>query len=200
MRDAANIRSVAELKPDYMGFIFYNGSPRFAGDLSPVVTDGLSAEINKTAVFVDESLQTVIDVLDQYNFDFVQLHGSESPQFCKQLRDHALVIKAFGVDENFDFGQLKKYKNKADMFLFDTKTSQHGGSGQSFNWELLDKYDLEIPFFLSGGLSRENLGEVTGIIHPMLYGVDLNSRFEVSPGIKDIEKLNKAFSIIKQDI
>lgn len=200
MRDAENIKAVAALNPDYMGFIFYKDSPRFADELPLDVLDELPVTINKTAVFVNEDAKTISKLIDKYNFDFVQLHGNESPAFCKALKDEAIVIKAFGVDKSFDFKQLEKYKNKADLFLFDTKTSGHGGSGLTFDWSILDKYEMEIPFFLSGGLSPENIEEVKSIIHPQFYGVDLNSKFEISPGLKDIEKLEKAFSIIKQSI
>jgi phosphoribosylanthranilate isomerase len=106
------------------------------------------------------------------------------------------VIKAFGIDDKFDFDRLKKYAGNLDVFLFDTKTERHGGSGQVFDWGLLDRYKLNVPFFISGGLSLNNLEEVIAIEHPMFYGVDLNSQFETTPGIKDIRKLEKAFKII----
>jgi phosphoribosylanthranilate isomerase len=200
MRDAENIKAVAALSPDYMGFIFYKDSPRFVDELPMDVLGGLSVTINKVAVFVNEDIETIREIIDKYNFDFVQLHGNESPAFCKRLKDDAIVIKAFGIDKNFDFKQLEKYKNKADLFLFDTKTSAHGGSGLTFDWNILDKYEMEIPFFLSGGLSPDNIEEVKSITHPAFYGVDLNSKFEISPGLKDIEKLEKAFGTIKQNI
>ncbi len=200
MRDAENIKAVAALAPDYMGFIFYKNSPRFVDELPAGVLNELPATINKVAVFVNEDIETIREIIDKYDFDFVQLHGNESPAFCKSLKDDAIVIKAFGIDKNFDFKQLEKYKNKADIFLFDTKTSAHGGSGLTFDWNILDKYEMEIPFFLSGGLSPENIKEVKSITHPAFYGVDLNSKFEISPGLKDIEKLEKAFSTIKQSI
>lgn len=198
LRYPDNIKAVAGLEPGYMGFIFYGPSPRFAGDLQIEALEGIPSIINKTAVFVNESEEIINEIIDKYDFDFIQLHGDESPAFCKTLRDRAIVIKAFGVNEDFDFKQLAKYKNKVDMFLFDTKTDQHGGSGKTFDWNILDKYDMEIPFFLSGGISPENIEEVKYINHPKFYGVDLNSKFEVSPGLKDIEKLKKAFNTIKQ--
>jgi len=200
LKDPENISAVAALNPDYMGFIFYGNSPRFVGDLSSNALKLIPSHINKTAVFVNEDVKTISSLIDQYDFDFVQLHGNETPAFCKSLRDKAIVIKAFGIDNDFDFKQLDKYKNKADLFLFDTKTKAHGGSGITFDWNVLDKYEMEIPFFLSGGLSLENIETVKSIYHPQFYGVDLNSKFELSPGIKDIKKLEKAFDIIKQKI
>lgn len=197
LRDAENIKAVAALQPDYMGFIFYGKSPRFVDNIAVELFDTIPAHINKTAVFVDESAKEISALIDKYNFDFVQLHGSETPAFCKALRDQAIVIKAFGINNEFDFSQLNKYKNKVDLFLFDTKTDIHGGSGKTFDWSILDKYDMDIPFFLSGGLSLDNLEEVKKITHPQFYGVDLNSKFETSPGVKSIDKLQEAFTMLK---
>jgi phosphoribosylanthranilate isomerase len=180
-----------------MGFIFYNKTPRFVDDIGIEVLGAIPSYTNKTAVFVDESAKTISALIDKYNFDFVQLHGNETPAFCKALRDQAIVIKAFGIHNEFDFSQLSKYKNKVDLFLFDAKTDIHGGSGKTFDWDVLDKYEMDIPFFLSGGLSLDNLEEVKKITHPQFYGVDLNSKFEISPGMKDIEKLEKAFTMLK---
>jgi len=198
MRDADNIKAVAALNPDYLGFIFYDKSPRFVGNLPAEALADIPSTTHKVAVFVNETLENIGKLVDKYNFDFVQLHGDESPDFCKALRNDAIVIKAFGVNSEFDFEQLDKYKNKVDLFLFDTKTDSHGGSGQTFDWDILDKYDLEVPFFVSGGLGPDNIEEALKIDHPKFYGVDLNSKFETSPALKDIDKLEKAFSIIKQ--
>jgi len=181
-----------------MGFIFYGKSPRYVDDIAVNDLNAIPSYINKTAVFVDESAKTISALIDKYNFDFVQLHGNETPAFCKALQEQAIVIKAFGINNDFDFTRLSKYKNKVDLFLFDTKTDIHGGSGKTFDWNILDKYDMEIPFFLSGGLSLDNLEEIKKITHPQFYGVDLNSKFEVEPGVKDMEKLDKAFAFLRQ--
>jgi len=198
LRDAENIKAVAALQPDYMGFIFYDKSPRFVGDLPVEALQGIPPTTNKVAVFVNESLENISKLVEKYDFDFVQLHGNETPDFCKALRNDAIVIRAFGVNSKFGFKQLDKYKNKVDLFLFDTKTESHGGSGQTFDWNILNKYDLEVPFFVSGGLGPDNIEDALKIDHPKFYGVDLNSKFEISPALKDIDKLEKAFSIIKQ--
>ena len=157
----------------------------------------LPDSIEKTAVFVNESAEIIDQLIETYNFDTVQLHGNETPEFCNHFKRKITVIKAFGVDQHFDFGQLDQYVGSVDFFLFDTKTDKHGGSGQIFDWSLLDKYKLDIPFFLSGGLSLENLEEVKSINHPQFYGVDLNSRFEIEPGLKDIDKLKNAFELLR---
>lgn len=192
MKYPENISAVAALQPDYMGFIFYPQSPRFAAEL-----DAIEVSAFRTGVFVNENEGKVKKLIGKCHLDAIQLHGSESPQYCKLFKGKVTVIKAFGVDENFDFEKLNDYSGSVDYFLFDTKTSKHGGSGLTFDWELLNNYKLSVPFFLSGGLSLENLEEVKTINHPQFYGVDLNSRFETEPGLKDIDKLTKAFKILR---
>jgi phosphoribosylanthranilate isomerase len=192
-----NIQSVAELVPDYMGFIFYDKTPRYVGNILADTISSLPQTVIKTAVFVNEDLVVINKLIDQYGFDAVQLHGNESPEFCAELKSKTKVMKAFGLNDDFDFEQLKPYADHVDFFLFDTKTPIHGGSGKTFDWALVDEYKLDVPFFLSGGISLENLEEVKKIKHPQFYGVDLNSRFEVEPGLKDIKKLETAFEMLK---
>jgi phosphoribosylanthranilate isomerase len=192
-----NIGDIAALKPDYIGFICYAPSPRFAADLDNEILTSVPQTIFKTAVCVNENPETITKLVDTYHFDAIQLHGNEDPEFCSGFRGRVIVIKAFGVDKFFDFDQLYQYVGHVDFFLFDTKTQKHGGSGKSFDWSLLEKYKFDVPFFLSGGLSLENLDEISSISHPQFYGVDLNSRFETLPGLKDIDKLKKAFEILR---
>jgi phosphoribosylanthranilate isomerase len=192
-----NIKAVAELTPDYMGFICYAPSPRFATDLQAETLDTLPGSIYKTAVFVNEDAEAITKLIDTYKFDAIQLHGNEDPEFCDLFKGKVTVMKAFGLDGNFNFEELNNFAGSVDYFLFDTKTVQHGGSGKSFDWTLLDNYNLDIPFLLSGGLSLENLGEVKSIKHPQFYGVDLNSKFEIEPGLKDINKLKQAFELLR---
>jgi phosphoribosylanthranilate isomerase len=192
-----NISDVVTLSPDYVGFICYAPSPRYAPELNTEILDALPGTIYKTAVFVNEDAETVAKLIDNYKFDAIQLHGNESPEFCDVFKDKVTVIKAFGLDRNFDFEQLNQFSDSVDFFLFDTKTDKHGGSGLTFDWSLLDNYTLDIPFFLSGGLSPENLEQVKAIKHPQFYGVDLNSKFELEPGLKDINKLKEAFELLR---
>jgi phosphoribosylanthranilate isomerase len=196
LREAGNIEVVAALKPDYMGFIWYAQSPRYVYRLPEAILRSLPANIVKTAVFVNEHIDIVRALIHQFDFNAVQLHGQESPEYCAELKQEVQVLKAFGLDEYFDFEQLKAYVGKVDYFLFDTKTEKHGGSGKIFNWDVLNEYTLDVPFFLSGGLSLDNLAEIKNIKHPALYGVDLNSRFETAPGMKDIKKLEQAFDML----
>ena len=198
LRDAENIKAVAALGPDYIGLIRYERSPRYASNLVDAGLETLPKTILKTGVFVNESAENVAQLISKYNLNAIQLHGNESADFAVAFKNKVVVLKAFGLDENFDFNCLENYVGSVDFFLFDTKTAAHGGSGETFNWSTLDEYKLNVPFFLSGGLSLENLHEIKNIKHPQFYGVDLNSRFETSPGMKDIEKLKKAFAIVKQ--
>ncbi|MDB5031451.1 phosphoribosylanthranilate isomerase [Mucilaginibacter sp.] len=193
-----NIKAVADLDPDYIGFICYDRSPRFVSEVPADALNGLAASILKTAVFVDENEQEINRLIEEFGFDAIQLHGQETPEFANSFRNKVTVIKAFGLNEDFDFNQLNDYIGKIDYFLFDTKTDMYGGSGKTFNWKVLDKYKLNMPFFLSGGLNLDNLEQVTKIVHPQFYGVDLNSKFETAPGMKDIKKLKQAFNLLKQ--
>jgi phosphoribosylanthranilate isomerase len=198
LRDPENIKQVIALSPDYVGFIFYDKTPRFVGELPVEILKTIPSNIIKTAVFVNETAESIEALIAKYNFDAIQLHGNESPAFCALFKGRVKVIKAFGLSDEFDFDQLYNYVDHVDVFLFDKKTSIYGGSGKVFDWDILDKYNLDKPFFLSGGLSPDNLAEIQNITHPQFYGVDLNSRFETEPGIKNIEKLDKAFALIKQ--
>ena len=150
MKYKENIQAVAKLQPDYLGFIFYQKSKRnFKGKI-PSVSKG----IKKTGVFVDSSLDEVIDKINEYDLDAIQLHGDESPEFC-QTFSNVEVIKVFLIGETFDFNQLKPYENVCDYFLFDTKGKEKGGNGVLFDWKLLKNYSLRKPFFLSGGIGLE---------------------------------------------
>lgn len=198
LRHSDNIRDVAALGPDYVGFIRYKGSPRYVNDLTETGLNTLPETMIKTGVFVNESAESIQLVIEQHGLNAIQLHGNESADFAAVFKNKVVVLKAFGVNEDFDFKQLEDYVGSVDFFLFDTKTSSHGGSGKTFNWSILNRYTLDIPFFLSGGLSIDNLHEIQNITHKQFYGVDLNSKFETAPGMKDIEKLKQAFALIKK--
>ncbi|MBB6240216.1 phosphoribosylanthranilate isomerase [Pedobacter sp. AK013] len=194
MRLAANIAAVAELQPDYLGFIFYEKSPRLISDVSAELIKYIPAEIKTVGVFVNEVIEQVKDKVNTLKLKAVQLHGSESPEYCEALKSTfpALeVIKAFGIDEDFDFSTLEPYLTVADYFLFDTKTKTHGGSGKTFNWSVLDRYTYTKPYFLSGGIDLEHTTAIKNINDSRLYALDINSRFEVEPGLKDAEKIKE---------
>lgn len=198
MRDAENIKQLAAINPDYIGFIFYAKSKRYAEFLDTSVSETLPSTIKKTGVFVNATYDDIINRIEQNKLDAIQLHGQESPEFCNRFKKDGIeVIKAFGIDSFFDFSALSNYENAVDYFLFDTKTEQHGGSGKTFDWQILKKYALNKPYFLSGGLSADNISEIENINDPRLYALDLNSKFELEPGLKDIEKLTTVFNEIR---
>jgi len=191
MKVPANISEAVDLKPDYLGFIFYPGSKRFVKDLDAAEIRNIPASIKTTGVFVNQDLAEVKQAVTAYRLKAVQLHGDESPEYCRSIRGDVEVIKAFGVDASFDFSQLDAYSAVVDYFLFDTKTAQHGGSGKTFSWALLQNYTLSQPYFLSGGIGPESISELQQIDDNRLYAIDVNSRFETAPGLKDIEQLKK---------
>ena len=192
MRDAENIKALAELKPDFIGFIFYDKSPRFVGNqLDVELIQSIPREIRKVGVFVNATVDYILQNVKKYNLQYAQLHGNETPDFCKSLRLKGVnIIKAFRLDESFIFSQLNNYKPQVDFFLFDAKGEGFGGNGITFDWSILKKYDNQKPYFLAGGISLDNLDELAGIT-PKPYAFDVNSKFEVSPGIKDIEKIEE---------
>jgi len=198
MRDNKNILEVAALSPDFMGFIFYEKSKRYVGEIFFIPKE-FPTDINRVGVFVNEKIETILKQVAKHQLNFVQLHGDESAEDCRVLKSKTKVIKAFGIDEDFDFKILNEYKPYVDFFLFDTKTKNYGGTGKTFDWSLLKKYDQQIPFFLSGGLSLENIEEAKNINGLNLYGLDVNSKAELSPGFKDISILKSIFNILNTD-
>ncbi|MEE1943817.1 phosphoribosylanthranilate isomerase [Pedobacter sp. KR3-3] len=197
MREAANIASVAELQPDYMGFIFYPQSPRCISEVSAELIKYVPPSIKTTGVFVNEELEKVIAYVIKYNLKAVQLHGQEDVAYCAALAETgAEVIKAFGIGEDFDFEQLKAYEPVVDYFLFDTQTPVHGGSGKVFDWTLLAKYTLDKRYFLSGGIGLEQVETLKQLNDPRLYAIDVNSKFEVAPGLKDVTQLKEFITLM----
>lgn len=195
MRNPANIAEVAALEPDYMGFIFYEKSPRFAATLNPVA---LPDNVRRVGVFVNAPIAEIEDTAERYGLQTLQLHGSESPETCQKLRTKDYeVIKAFGIETAEDFKQTAEYEGCCDLFLFDTRTPGHGGSGFRFDWRILDLYNGKTPFLLSGGISATDAQEILNIGHPCFYGVDLNSRFEIEAGLKDAGSLERFIKTIR---
>lgn len=191
MRDPENISGVVAALPDYMGFIFYPKSKRFAGfEPSQYVLDVIPDSVRKVGVFVDETPEKVLEIVQNWKLNMVQLHGHETPEYCQKIKDSGItVFKAFSVDEQFDFEKLNKYSGVCDYFLFDTKGQLPGGTGQKFNWQLLENYKGGVPFFLSGGIGTDDLKAILSFSHPQLFGIDINSGFEISPALKDVEKV-----------
>lgn len=200
MRDAANIATVAALRPDYLGFIEYTASPRFVGpDFR--VPEGIPAGIKRVGVFVDEGFDRIVARAVASGYESVQLHGDESPALCAQLRASGLgVIKVFRIDDTFDFATTGPYKAVADVFLFDARGLQPGGNGIRFNLKTLNRYDQEIPFFLSGGLHPDRLPEdIRNLADMNLHGVDMNSGVEQSPGMKDPVRVAASIRCVRNE-
>ncbi|UOQ96151.1 phosphoribosylanthranilate isomerase [Hymenobacter sp. 5317J-9] len=191
MRDEAALAGVAALGPNFLGFIFAPKSPRFVGEvLAPGLVRALPPTIWKVGVFVNETTANILATVQRFGLAAVQLHGQESPAQCEELNEAGLlVLKAFSVGEAVDFDALLPYVPFCDYFLFDTKGAAPGGNGAVFNWNLLQSYNLPVPYFLAGGLGLEHAAELAALRLPGLAGVDLNSGFETAPGVKDAGRL-----------
>jgi phosphoribosylanthranilate isomerase len=202
MREPGNMLEAADLNPDLMGFIFYPLSPRYASKiLNREVFTRFPKNIRKVGVFVNAGFDEIKDKILKYSLDMVQLHGDESPETCRRFSEEGThVIKSFNIKDSTGFKLCAKYVPCTDYFLFDASTSKYGGSGFKFDWKILDKYDLGHPFFLSGGLAPVDVDNILEITNPAFYGVDLNSKFEVKPGLKDIQLLKKFIYDIRNKI
>ena len=214
MREPENIQQVAELGIDLMGFIFWPKSARYVKSVT--VKAGIvpnlpnskvtrnAKKVKRVGVFVDEMPQTVITHAYNYRLDYIQLHGNESPIYIENLKRTLIpdilsdvkIIKALSIREADDVKRWREYENVADLLLFDTKCKCVGGSGEQFDWSVLDKYDGNIPFLLSGGIGPEDADRLKQFNHPMCIGIDLNSRFEDEPGVKNVEKLKRFIECI----
>ena len=186
MKFPENISEIESLKPDFMGFIFYKKSKRFFNESKLILND----KINRVGVFVNQEINEVIDNIKKYKLDYVQLHGEEDVRYCLSIKSICKVIKVFKIDDTFNFDKVKKFENVSDYYLFDTKTNLHGGSGKKFNWEILKNYNSKKYFFLSGGISENDIEEIKKIrkIYPII-GIDINSKFELPNLKKDRAKI-----------
>ena len=190
MKYKANIEAIAALKPDYMGFIFSENSPRHMTEPLSEIPQG----IKKVGVFVDTSLENVKKTTQAYDLDLVQLHGQESPEFCRELQNKAVkIIKVFSIKNTFDFRQLAPYESCVDFFLFDTKGPNPGGNGYCFDWSVLENYNLKTPYFLSGGIGFDKIKVLNEFRKSAsaanCHAIDVNSKFELKPALKDPIKL-----------
>lgn len=200
----ANAEAVAKLQPDYLGYIFWEPSARYYQG-KPGALPGLP----KIGVFVDSELEDILDHLSSFGLDGIQLHGNESPAFCKELRNQLEIkgkkislIKAFQIDPEFQFEQLNEYAAFVDYFLFDAKGELPGGNGIGFNWELLNAYQGALPYFLSGGIGPDDIEQIltflTKPVSSMCHAIDVNSGFEIEPGLKNIERLEPFLTLIQK--
>ena len=192
MKDVENLKEIAALNPDYLGFIFYDKSPRFVGD-NFALASWKDEKIKKVGVFVNELYAETIRVRNLFSLDVLQLHGDESPEICMKFkeREDVKIFKAISIDSEEDLKRAEIYDGKVDALLFDTKTKHYGGSGETFDWSILDAYKGETPFLLSGGLSLDNIKKLDLNRWDKLAGFDVNSRFELESGLMDVELLKK---------
>lgn len=198
MKYQENIADVAQLQPDYLGFIFYEKSPRFFDGIIP----SIPKSIKKVGIFVDASIETILEKVKKYNLDAIQLHGNESPEFCVECNAELVsashpvdIIKVFSIKDKFNFDSLEPYEIVCDYYLFDTKGKLPGGNGYTFNWEVLKDYPSSKPFFLSGGIGSEETKNVLSFLQRQeskyCHAIDVNSKFEIEPGLKNIELLKE---------
>ena len=193
MKYQDNIEQVAKLLPDYLGFIFYEKSARHFDSIIPQLPDS----IKKTGVFVNEEIETVLEKIKIHNLQAVQLHSEELPEYCLELKHYyekkLEIIKVFSIKNQFNFDILKPYENVCDYFLFDTKGKLPGGNGYTFDWNVLNNYPSTKPFFLSGGIGLNEVEKIKEFqqsnASKYCYAIDVNSKFEIEPGLKNIELL-----------
>jgi phosphoribosylanthranilate isomerase len=196
MRNSENIQDLLVLKPDFVGFIFYEKSKRFVSDFPQV---NFPNYIKKVGIFVNEEISEVLNKVYNFQLNYIQLHGNETVEYCEKIRHSELdlkplqikIIKAFSVNDNFDFSKTEPFEKYCDYFLFDTKGKNYGGNGVKFNWEILQKYEGKTPFLLSGGITKEDVNEIKEIKHTAFAGIDINSGFETAPAIKNINNIKE---------
>ena len=188
MKYPENILEVSQLLPDFLGFIFWEKSSRYFDGEIPEI----HKSIKKVGVFVNATLEEIISKIEKYDLDVIQLHGNESDIFCFELKNkisnQIQIIKVFSVNDDFDFSALEPFENVCDYFLFDTKGKLPGGNGTTFNWKILEKYHSRKPFFLSGGIGLDEIENIKKLNLP-IYAIDVNSKFEIEAGLKNIELL-----------
>lgn len=212
MRDADNIRDISALGVDMIGLIFYPPSPRYVQQFSSgagIIPD-YAPDMGKTplrvGVFVDDMPQNIVTRVYNYKLDYIQLHGNEPRETLENLRTtidpdikpKIKIIKAISVSSAEDIKKYKEYVGAADLFLFDTKCKTVGGSGEQFDWQVLQAYDGDVPFLLSGGIGPDDAERIKNFHHPKCIGIDLNSKFEIEPALKDVEKLKQFLVKVKK--
>ncbi len=187
LRDISNINALNEIQIHFIGLNFYRKSKRYIDHNQAYLLSNYR-EHKKVGVFVNARKQYLLDMVKIYGLEYVQLHGNESPSYVKAIREHVKVIKVFSIQSKEDFINIELYKD-CDFFLFDTKTPDYGGSGKKFDWALLDNYKGKTKFFLAGGIGPDDVQRIKLINHPSFHALDINSAFEIEPGVKDVEQI-----------
>jgi phosphoribosylanthranilate isomerase len=197
-----NLEEVAALKPDFLGFIFHQPSPRFmANTLSAADVRAIDSSIKKVGVFVNEAVERVVQAGEEYGLDYAQLHGHESVEHCRSVKAAGIkVIKVFPVVDSIDMSAVEAYNDVCSAVLFDTKTDGYGGSGKAFDWTALETYSLDKPYFLSGGISPENVRDILCSSALKPWALDVNSQFEDAPGRKNIELIKTLIQEVRDGV
>lgn len=211
LRNPENIEEVLQLGIDFAGFIFHKRSKRYVGKTKLAdwlaTNEALFTRTAKVGIFVNAEVDYMLNTVHDYQLDYVQLHGNESPGYCRELKllwsvstlRKAQIIKAFSITPDFDFRSTNEYADSCPLFVFDTGgQSEHGGTGKQWDWEKLKEYNSPVPFLLSGGIGPQDAERIKKLDHPQFAGVDLNSRFESKPGVKEVEKLRSFLSAIRE--
>jgi phosphoribosylanthranilate isomerase len=203
MTKPEQVYQLDEMGVEFAGFIFYPKSPRYIYKTMPAADiKRIKGKINKVGVFVNADVDEVLQIVDDCGLYLVQLHGDESPRTCEKIADYVSVIKAFRISDDDNIAwKIREYYDAADMFMFDTEGAGYGGTGTKFNWELLKEQDIHKPFFLSGGISPDDAEKLKVFQHePVakdLFAIDINSRFEIMPGLKDMDKVREFVGKLK---
>jgi len=186
MRESKNINGLVSLSPDFMGFIFYPKSPRYVAELDEKIIGTIPSNIQKTGVFVNATFDEIMQHVNKFKLNAAQLHGDETVTLVQKLKQRGLtVIKVFRIENTLP-EELGDFEGHADFFLFDTKAKAYGGTGHHFDWSALENYPYQTPYFLSGGLKLEDIERIKSLTLPGLVGIDVNSKFEIEPGLKDL--------------
>lgn len=201
LTSAAQMQEAYDLGANYVGMVFYDGSKRSALPVLARESEAIRAlPVDKVGVFVNESCDTILHLVETLDLTAIQLHGDESPEFCASLRERVNIIKAFRVSADTDIDALvKPYHDLCNYYLFDTATDGYGGSGERFDWSVLEKALVDKLFFLSGGIGPDDGARVRDFYHPFHYGIDINSRFETTPGVKDMALVKRFLNDLHAD-
>ncbi len=199
LKNPENMLKIAKLKPDFIGFIFYMESKRYLKEwFNKDILTQVPKIVNKVGVFVNEKIETVIEKYNTYKLDLVQLHGDEDKMYCSKLFIKGIpVIKAFSISNDFDFKNIKELVPFCKYFLFDTRGESRGGTGLKFNWDKLNEYKFNLPFFLSGGIGSDDIESISKLSFDQLYAIDINSKFEIEPGLKNTEAVQNFYKKLK---
>ena len=202
LREKVNILAIDTLSIDFLGLIFYEKSPRFVENNTENNSDIPTTNAPKVGVFVNSSLEYILEKIQKYQLKYIQLHGNESSDFVKEIyqkikEKNIKIIKAISIDNEIDNVFLSAFVPFCDYFLFDTKGTNHGGNGVKFNWQILQDYQLKTPFLLSGGISADEVAEIKNIKHTQFAGIDINSKFEIKAGLKDVKMIENFIKNLK---